>query len=482
MRADGLGARSPSGCGSTRGRRDARPRPRDRRRLVARRSRAAAGDAVRVPARRRHRAAFPTRAAAACPTACTGSARSSRPPAPQPWPGRELAGGVIYELHIGTFTDGGTLDAAIGRLDDLVDLGVDFVEPLPVNGFNGERNWGYDGVAWYAVDDTYGGPHAYLRFVDACHARGLGVIQDVVYNHFGPSGNYLPRFGPYLDEDSANTWGANVNLAEPDGAPLHPRQRAHVVRDVRGRRPAARCGARAVDRPEHILAELSAADRGAVRRELGRPLTLIAESDLNDPAMIMPRDASGYGMTAQWSDDYHHAVHAALTGETDGYYADFASLDALAKAATRGFVHDGTFSTFRGRPHGAADPRRRCPRSRLVTFVAGPRPDRQPRRGRPAHRRPQPDRLAVAAVLNLCSPFTPMIFMGEEWAASTPWQFFTAHPEPELGEATAEGRIAEFARAGLGPGDACPTRRTRRRSAARTSTGPSATASRTAAS
>ena len=123
---------------------------------------------------------------------------------------------MIYELHIGTFTDGGTLDAAIGRLDDLVDLGIDFVEPLPVNGFNGERNWGYDGVAWYAVDDTYGGPHAYLRFVDACHARGLGVIQDVVYNHFGPSGNYLPRFGPYLDEGDGNTWGANVNLAEPE--------------------------------------------------------------------------------------------------------------------------------------------------------------------------------------------------------------------------------------------------------------------------
>ncbi|HEV7741151.1 MAG TPA: malto-oligosyltrehalose trehalohydrolase [Pseudolysinimonas sp.] len=371
-------------------------------------------------------------------------------PDPQPWAGRDLAGGVIYEMHIGTFTEGGTLDAAIGRLDELVALGVDFVEPLPVNGFNGERNWGYDGVAWYAVDDTYGGPHAYVRFVDACHARGLGVIQDVVYNHFGPSGNYLPRFGPYLDDANANTWGANVNLAEPavrryilDNARLW-----FETYGVDGLRLDA-VHALVDPTPRHILSELSQQTQ-ELQEWLERPLTLIAESDLNDPVMILPRDEGGYGMTAQWCDDYHHAVHSALTGEADGYYSDFASLSALAKAATKGFVHDGTFSTFRGRPHGSPIPPE-VPRSRLVTFVQDHDQIGNRAEGDRLTEALSDDRLAVAAVLNLCSPFTPMIFMGEEWAASTPWQFFTGHPEPELGEATAEGRIAEFAQLGWDP-------------------------------
>ncbi len=369
---------------------------------------------------------------------------------PQPWPGRELAGGVIYELHIGTFTDSGTLDAAIGRLDDLVELGVDFVEPLPVNGFNGERNWGYDGVAWYAVDNSYGGPHAYLRFVDACHARGLGVIQDVVYNHFGPSGNYLPRFGPYLDESATNTWGANVNLAEPA-------VRRYVLDNARmwfetygvdGLRLDA-VHALADPTPRHILNELSG-ETEQLSRSLGRPLTLIAESDLNDPVMILPRDEGGHGMTAQWCDDYHHAAHTALTGETDGYYADFAGLGALAKSATSGFFHDGTYSSFRGRPHGSPIPSD-VPTSRLVTFVQDHDQIGNRAVGDRLTTALSVDRLAVAAVLNVCSPFTPMIFMGEEWAASTPWQFFTAHPEPELAIATAEGRIEEFAELGWDP-------------------------------
>jgi maltooligosyltrehalose trehalohydrolase len=368
-------------------------------------------------------------------------------PEPQPWHGRELAGGVIYELHVGTFTAGGTLDAAIERLDQLADLGVDFVEPLPVNGFNGAYNWGYDGVAWFAVDDSYGGPAAYLRFVDACHARGIGVLQDVVYNHLGPSGNYLPRFGPYLDDGSSNTWGATVNLAEPevrrfilDNARMWPAEfgvdglrldAVHALSDL------------------SILAELSEQTE-RLERELGRPLTLIAESDLNDPRMIVSRAEDGFGMTAQWADDYHHAVHVALTGETGGYYADFAGLGVLAKAATGGFVHDGTFSSFRGRPHGAPIPPE-VPTTRLVTFVQDHDQVGNRATGDRLSQTLDADRLAIAAVLNLCSPFTPMIFMGEEWAASTPWQFFTAHPEPELATATAQGRIAEFSRHGWDP-------------------------------
>jgi maltooligosyltrehalose trehalohydrolase len=367
------------------------------------------------------------------------------------WPGRELAGGVIYELHLGTFTPEGTLDSAIGRLDYLVDLGIDFVELLPVNAFNGTHNWGYDGVLWYAVHEGYGGPPAYQRFVDACHARGLAVIQDVVYNHLGPSGNYLPRFGPYLSDASANTWGEPVNLVNPevrryilDNAQLWLRE--YHVDGLRLDAVHA-----LVDPSEkHLLQEL-AEETDALSAALGRPLTLIAESDLNDPKLITTRDAGGFGLTAQWSDDYHHALHVALTGETTGYYEDFASLGALAKTATKGFFHDGSYSSFRGRKHGhPIDPS--IPTWRLVAFsqdhdqignrAAGDRLTASCNLGQ----------LSIAAVLTLAGPFTPMLFMGEEWGASTPWQFFTSHPEPELAQAVAEGRIGEFARMGWDPG------------------------------
>jgi len=369
------------------------------------------------------------------------------------WAGRALDNAVLYELHIGTFTLEGTLDSAISRLDHLVDLGIDFVELLPVNAFNGEHNWGYDGVAWFAVQCSYGGPAAYRRFVTACHERGLAVIQDVVYNHLGPSGNVLPRFGPYLRSDSRTTWGDAIDLTEPE-------VRRYILDNARmwmeeygvdGLRLDA-VHALVDTRPVHLLQEL-AAQTDALSAELGRPLSLIAESDLNDPVLIEPRGA-GYGLTAQWSDDYHHAVHVALTGETDGYYADFASLGALAKASTRGFFHDGTYSSFRGREHGRPVPPE-VPTTRFVTFAQDHDQVGNRATGDRLSTSLSVERLRVAAVLNLCSPFTPMLFMGEEWGASTPWQFFTSHPEPELGAATARGRIAEFARMGWDP-DAVP--------------------------
>jgi len=366
------------------------------------------------------------------------------------WMGRQLAGSVIYELHIGTFTPEGTLDAAIGRLDHLVELGIDFVELLPVNGFNGTHNWGYDGVAWFTVHEGYGGPQAYARFVQACHEHGLAVVQDVVYNHLGPSGNYLPRFGPYLRSGSANTWGDSVNLDETEVRRFVIDNALMWLRDYHV--DALRLDAVHAlldESPKHILQEL-AEEVDALSAHLGRPLTLIAESDLNDPRLILPREAGGYGLTAQWSDDYHHSVHTAVTGETTGYYEDFAALDALAKTATQGFFHDGTLSTFRGRKHGHPIPAE-VPTWRLVTFAQ----DHDQIGNRAVGDRMSAqvgfDRLAIAAVLNLCSPFTPMLFMGEEWGASTPWQFFTSHPEPELGEATAKGRIAEFAKMGWDP-------------------------------
>ncbi|KQS02501.1 MAG: malto-oligosyltrehalose trehalohydrolase [Microbacterium ginsengisoli] len=363
------------------------------------------------------------------------------------WTGRPLAGGLVYELHIGTFTPDGTLDAAAARLDHLASIGVTHVELLPVNGFNGQWNWGYDGVLWYTVHEAYGGPAAYRRFVDAAHAHGIAVIQDVVYNHLGPSGNYLPEFGPYLRTGSRNTWGDSVNLDEPVVRSYIVENALMWLRDqhVDGLRLDA-VHALHDEQPVHILQELAAAS-DALSAHLGRPLTLIAESDLNDPRLILPREAGGYGLHAQWSDDWHHAVHVALTGETSGYYEDFAAADALPKVWTAGFFHNGTYSSFRGRDHGSPIPSE-VPTSRLVTFSQ----DHDQIGNRAAGDRLtatlSTDRLAVAAVLTLTTPGTPMLFMGEEWGASTPWPFFTSHPEEWLGEAVRKGRTEEFARMG----------------------------------
>ncbi|GAC1523831.1 MAG: malto-oligosyltrehalose trehalohydrolase [Marmoricola sp.] len=366
------------------------------------------------------------------------------------WTGRQLAGALIYELHIGTFTPEGTLDAALTRLDHLRRLGVDFVEVMPVNAFNGTHNWGYDGVAWFAVHEQYGGPAAYQRFVDGCHAAGIGVIQDVVYNHLGPSGNYLPLFGPYLKE-GRNTWGDLINLDGDGSAEV----RAYIRDNVRmwfedyrvdGLRLDAVHALVDASRP-HVLAQVGE-DVAVLSAHLGRPLTLIAESDLNDPVMITPREAGGYGLDAQWSDDFHHAVHVALTGETQGYYADFAPLAALAKVCTQGFFHDGTWSSFRGRVHGVPIDRATTPTWRLVVCSQNHDQIGNRARGDRLTEVLDDDQLACAALLTLAGPFTPMLFQGEEWAASTPFQFFTSHPEPELGRVTAEGRIAEFAEHG----------------------------------
>ena len=363
------------------------------------------------------------------------------------WTGRQLAGGLIYELHIGTFTPEGTLDAAIERFPHLIDLGVTHIELLPVNGFNGVHNWGYDGVLWYTVHEEYGGPRAYQRFVDAAHSVGLAVIQDVVYNHLGPSGNYLPEFGPYLRTGERNTWGDSINLDEPAVRSYIVDNAMMWLRDyhVDGLRLDA-VHALLDNSDTHILQELAEAS-AALSAHLGRPLTLIAESDMNDPKLILPREAGGYGLTAQWSDDWHHAVHVAVTGETAGYYEDFGALDALPKVWTEGFFHNGTYSSFREREHGFPIPAE-VPTWRLVTFAQ----DHDQIGNRAAGDRLSQSlsygRLAATAVLTLTAPGTPMLFMGEEWGASTPWQFFTSHPEPELGEATAKGRLEEFTRMG----------------------------------
>jgi malto-oligosyltrehalose synthase/malto-oligosyltrehalose trehalohydrolase len=372
------------------------------------------------------------------------------------WTGRQLAGSVVYELHVGTFTPQGTFDAAIDRLGHLVDLGVDLVELMPVNAFNGEHNWGYDGVLWSAVHEAYGGPAGYQRFVDACHVAGLGVVQDVVYNHLGPSGNHLPLFGPYLKSDDANPWGDQVNLDGPGSAEV----RRLILDNVRmwftdfhvdGLRLDAVHALSDASTP-HLLEEM-AVETAALSAHLRRPLTLIAESDLNDPTLITPREAGGYGLDAQWSDDFHHAVHVALTGEVGGYYADFEPLSALAKVVERGFFHDGTWSSFRGRPHGIPLDAERMPGWRLVVCSQNHDQVGNRARGDRLTDHLDTDQLVCAAMLTLLSPYTPMLFQGEEWATRRPFPFFTSHPEPELGRAVAEGRLQEFQRMGWDPAE-----------------------------
>jgi maltooligosyltrehalose trehalohydrolase len=358
------------------------------------------------------------------------------------WTGHDLPGSVIYEMHIGTFTVNGTFDSAIERLPHLADLGIRHVEVLPINAVNGVWNWGYDGVDWYAVHAPYGGPEGFKRFVDACHAHGLAVCLDVVYNHLGPSGNYLPKFGPYL-KSGRNTWGDLVNVDNPAVRSFILENALMWLRDYHV--DALRLDAVHAlhdSSPTHILAELSERVE-QLEKEVGRPLVLIAESDLNDPVMIEPRP-QGYGLDGQWDDDVHHALHSALTGETQGYYVDFGSMSVLAKVFTRAFFHDGTHSTFRGRTHGRPVDREHTPGWKFVVCLqnhdqVGNRAvgDRLPEIA-------SPGMVRAGAVLLLAAPFTPMLWMGEEWAASTRWPFFTSHPEKELGEATGKGRLAEF--------------------------------------
>ncbi|PYC88122.1 malto-oligosyltrehalose trehalohydrolase [Streptomyces tateyamensis] len=360
------------------------------------------------------------------------------------WRGRALPGSVVYELHVGTFTPAGTFDGAIERLDHLVELGIDFVELLPVCPFPGRHGWGYDGVSLWAVHEPYGGPDGLKRFVDAAHRKGLGVILDVVHNHLGPSGNYLPQFGPYFTDRHQTPWGSAVNLDAPGSDEV----RAYLIgsalawlRDYRidGLRLDA-VHALVDDRAVHFLEELSSAVV-SLAAATGRPLFLIGESDLNNPRHTDPVRSGGYGLTAQWSDDFHHALHAAVTGESKGYYADFGAdpTAALARTLTRGWFHDGTWSSFRERHHGRPFPA--VPAHRLLGYAQ----THDQVGNRAIGDRLTLDQLALTAPLVLTSPFTPMLFMGEEWGASTPWQYFTDHTDPDLAEAVRQGRRREFA-------------------------------------
>ncbi|AYN43539.1 malto-oligosyltrehalose trehalohydrolase [Streptomyces dangxiongensis] len=369
------------------------------------------------------------------------------------WAGRGLPGAVLYELHVGTYTREGTLDAAAEQLEHLAGLGVTHVELMPLCPFPGRHGWGYEGVSLWAVHEPYGGPEALKRFVDRAHALGLGVVLDVVHNHLGPSGNYLPLFGPYFTDTHTTPWGSAVNLDAPGSDEVRAFLLGSALawlRDYRldGLRLDA-VHALYDTRASHFLEELSAAV-DALAGELGRPLFLIAESDLNNPRFITPRTEHGLGLHAQWNDDFHHALHTTLTGESQGYYADFARepFAALAKTLTGGYFHDGTYSSFRGRHHGRPLDRARVGGHRLLGYSQTHDQVGNRAQGDRLAAHLSPGLLACAATLTLTAPFTPMLFMGEEWAAGTPWQFFTDHTDPELAEAVRRGRRREFAEHG----------------------------------
>ncbi len=374
------------------------------------------------------------------------------PWADQRWTGRPLAGSVIYEAHVGTFSPVGTFDGMVDKLPQLVELGVDVLELMPVHSFPGRHGWGYDSVGLFAPHEPYGGVAGLRRLVDAAHGVGLAVVLDVVYNHLGPSGNHLPAFGPYLSDRHHTGWGQALNFDGPGSDEV----RAFVVdnvcmwlRDfhVDGLRLDA-TDAIVDDSATHVLAEMAdAVDRLSVT--LRRPLFLIAENNRNDPRLVRSPEAGGFGLDAVWADDWHHAVHVALSGDAEGYYEDFTANDALATALRRAWVFDGRWSPHRQRRHGAS-PAGLAGRR----FVVATQNHDQVGNRATGNRFPTmvtTGRLKIAAALLLTSPFTPMLFQGEEWAASTPFQYFTDHADPELAAAVREGRRAEFAAFGWDP-------------------------------
>jgi maltooligosyltrehalose trehalohydrolase len=370
------------------------------------------------------------------------------------WRAPPLSAGVLYELHVGTFTPDGTFDGAIERLDHLVELGITHVELLPVAAFSGRRGWGYDGVALFAPHEAYGGPAGLKRFVQACHRKGLAVVLDVVYNHLGPEGNYLGQFGPYFTDRYGTPWGQAVNLDDAHSEEVRRFVCDNALMWLRDYHvDALRIDAihAIFDFSATHLLEQMAREVAALERHVGRPLALVAESDLNDPRTVRSIAAGGHGMDAQWSDDFHHALHALLTGERTGYYEDFGELDDLAKAYCDVFVYDGRYSEHRRRRHGR--PVGDLPRERFLAYLQNHDQVGNRARGERSSALLDERQLHVAAALVLTSPFVPMLFQGEEWGASSPFQYFTDHSDPELGEAVRSGRRREFAAFGWDPAE-----------------------------
>lgn len=361
------------------------------------------------------------------------------------WPGIPLSDYIIYELHVGTFTPAGTFDAIIPRLADLKALGITAIEIMPVAQFPGERNWGYDGVYLFAVQNSYGGPDGLKRLVDACHQQNIAVIMDVVYNHFGPEGNYTGCFGPYVTDQYKTPWGSAINFDGPDSAGVRHffiqnalswfedyhidalrLDAIHAIYD---------CGAK------HILQELATAVR-ALGQLLNRSCYLIAESDLNDVRVIQSQPQGGYGIDAQWFDDFHHSLHTTLTGEDNGYYEDFTDPQDFATAYANRFVYNWKYSKFRRRYHGndASD----RPGEQFVVYSQNHDQTGNRMLGERLSQLVPFEASKLAASAVLLSPYIPMLFMGEEYGETAPFQYFVSHSDPDLIEAVRQGRKAEF--------------------------------------
>ena len=369
------------------------------------------------------------------------------------WQAPPLSSAIVYELHIGTFTPEGTFDAAQTKLDALRELGVTHVEIMPVNSFPGIQGWGYDGVDLFAPHEPYGGPEALKRLVNACHEKGLAVILDVVYNHFGPDGNYLGKFAPYLTDLHHTPWGDAVNLEDSDSYEV---RRFFCDNALMWLRDYHFDGLRLdavhayMDRSAINFMEQIASEVHGLEGYTGRNYVVIAESDLNDPQVVTAPEAGGYGMDAQWSDDFHHALVTVLTGDRSGYYSDFGSLADLAKSLRNVFVYDGRFSSYRNRVHGRPVPS--LPATRFIGYSQDHDQVGNRAKGERLVHEVSVGRAKIAAALTLTAPFVPMLFQGEEWAASAPFQYFTNHEE-ELGKLVSEGRKKEFAAFGWDPAE-----------------------------
>jgi len=361
------------------------------------------------------------------------------------WRGLGLEDYIFYELHAGTYTSDGTFDAVLHHLDALKTLGISAIELMPVVQFPGSRNWGYDGVFPFAVQNTYGGPEGLQRLVNACHGKGLAVVLDLVYNHLGPEGNYLADFGPYFTKRYQTPWGEAINF---DGAGSD-----HVVRffienaiywlndfHIDALRLDAIHGI--VDRNAQPFLALLSSVVDEFGRQHRRRVHLFAESDLNDSRFVLPRTDGGYGLHGQWNDDFHHALHSLQTGEQSGYYADYGRLEHLQKALQHGFVFTGQYSTHRQRRHGNSSESIKA--SQLVVYSQNHDQVGNRLSGERSSSLLRLEELKLSAGVVILSPFLPLLFMGEEYGETAPFLYFTSHQDPILGEAVRQGRTTEF--------------------------------------
>jgi len=372
----------------------------------------------------------------------------------QLWNAPPLSCALIYELHVGTFTPEGTFEAIIDKLDYLLSIGVTHIELMPVAEFHGAYGWGYDGVDIFAPHHPYGGPDGLKKLVNACHLKGISVIIDVVYNHFGPIGCYAAMFGPYFTEATNTYWGQAINFGGPHSDEV---RRFFIDNAIMWLRDY-HCDGLRIDAIQaivdnsalHFLEQL-ATEVDELEASLGRHFVLIAESDLNDPRVVQSKEIGGFGLDAHWNDDFHHSLHALLTGQRNGYYAGFGSIELLARSITQAYVYAGTFNPHRSRRHGR--PATGLRGSSFIAYMQNhDQIGNQANGYRSSHILTQ-DQLKVAAGLVLMSPFVPMVFQGEEWGASTPFPYFLDCENAELAEAVRKGRVKECVGYGLAPED-----------------------------